>query len=119
MHRSRTDIPTLSRRQKTLKVDIPYRGSEGPLHLLVDSTGIKAEGEGEWFFLFSQFLIKYDEFKSPHYIFFSFLWVLIKHNKLLNAKEYIYETGSLSAICVFFQSFNEVFFSIFWHQSLG
>ena len=32
----------------TLKVSIPYRGSDGPLHLLVDSTGIKVEGEGEW-----------------------------------------------------------------------
>ena len=42
------DFSTLSRRQKTLKVNIPYRGSEGPLHLLVDSTGIKVEGEGEW-----------------------------------------------------------------------
>ena len=41
------DFSTLSRRQKTLKVNIPYRGSEGPLHLLVDSTGIKVEGEGE------------------------------------------------------------------------
>jgi transposase len=39
---------TLSRRQKTLAVNIPYRGSEGPLHLLIDSTGIKVEGEGEW-----------------------------------------------------------------------
>ena len=42
------DFSTLSRRQKTLKVHIPYRGSDGPLHLLVDSTGIKVEGEGEW-----------------------------------------------------------------------
>jgi hypothetical protein len=42
------DFSTLSRRQKTLKVNIPYRGSDGPLHLLVDSTGIKGEGEGEW-----------------------------------------------------------------------
>jgi hypothetical protein len=42
------DFSTLSRRQKTLKVNIPYRGSRGPLHLLVDSTGIKVEGEGEW-----------------------------------------------------------------------
>jgi len=42
------DFSTLSRRQKTLNVNIPYRGSEGPLHLLVDSTGIKVEGEGEW-----------------------------------------------------------------------
>jgi len=42
------DFSTLCRRQKTLPVVIPYRGSQGPLHLLVDSTGIKAEGEGEW-----------------------------------------------------------------------
>jgi hypothetical protein len=39
---------TLSRRQKTLKVNIPCRGSAGPLHLLIDSTGIKVEDEGEW-----------------------------------------------------------------------
>jgi hypothetical protein len=42
------NFSTLSRRQKTLKVNIPYRGSGGPLHLLIDSTGIKVEGEGEW-----------------------------------------------------------------------
>lgn len=42
------DFSTLSRRQRTLKVNIPYRGSGGLLHLLVDSTGIKVEGEGEW-----------------------------------------------------------------------
>ena len=42
------DFSTLSRRQKTLNVTIPYRGSKGQLHLLVDSTGIKVEGEGEW-----------------------------------------------------------------------
>ena len=42
------DFSTLSRRQKTLDVSIPYRGSKGALHLLVDSTGIKVEGEGEW-----------------------------------------------------------------------
>lgn len=42
------DFSMLSRRQKTLKVNIPYRGSDGPLHLLIDSTGIKVEGEGEW-----------------------------------------------------------------------
>ncbi len=42
------DFSTLCRRQKTLSVDIPYQGSKGPLHLLIDSTGIKAEGEGEW-----------------------------------------------------------------------
>lgn len=42
------DFSTLSRRQKTLAVNISNRGSKGPLHLLVDSTGIKVEGEGEW-----------------------------------------------------------------------
>ena len=42
------DFSTLCRRQKTLSVAIPYKGSAGPLHLLFDSTGIKAEGEGEW-----------------------------------------------------------------------
>jgi hypothetical protein len=42
------DFSTLSRRQKTLAVNIPYRGSQGALHLLIDSTGIKVEGEGEW-----------------------------------------------------------------------
>lgn len=42
------DFSTLCRRQRTLNVSLPYRGSRGPLHLLIDSTGIKAEGEGEW-----------------------------------------------------------------------
>jgi len=42
------NFSTLSRRRKTLNVNIPYRGSGGPLHLLIDSTGIKVEGEGEW-----------------------------------------------------------------------
>lgn len=41
------DFSTLSRLQKTLAVNIPYRGSKGPLHLLIDRTGIKADGEGE------------------------------------------------------------------------
>ena len=40
----------LSRRQKTLKVNIPNRGSEEPLHLLIDSTDIKGAGAGEWNF---------------------------------------------------------------------
>lgn len=42
------DFSTLCRRQRKLNVSIPYRGGAGPLNLLVDSTGIKAEGEGEW-----------------------------------------------------------------------
>jgi hypothetical protein len=37
------NFSTLPRRQKSLKVNIPYRGSAGPLHLLIDSTGIKVE----------------------------------------------------------------------------
>ncbi|MEB0222633.1 transposase, partial [Pseudomonas sp. AB12(2023)] len=39
---------TLCRRQKTLKVNLGGRASSGGLHLLVDSTGIKMTGEGEW-----------------------------------------------------------------------
>jgi hypothetical protein len=42
------DFSTLSRRQKYLKVKIPYRRNAQGLHLLVDSTGIKIQGEGEW-----------------------------------------------------------------------
>ena len=62
LHWTVPDFSTLSRRQKTLAVNLPYRGSRGPLHLLpplsghfcempcraVDSTGIKVEGESEW-----------------------------------------------------------------------
>ena len=42
------DFSTLCRRQKTLSVVIAYQGSAVPLHLLIDSIGNKAEGEGEW-----------------------------------------------------------------------
>ena len=42
------DYSTLCRRQKTMKVQIPYRRAGGPLNLLVDSTGIKFLGDGEW-----------------------------------------------------------------------
>lgn len=42
------DYTTLCRRQKHLKVQIPYRKASGTLHLLVDSTGVKFSGEGEW-----------------------------------------------------------------------
>ena len=42
------DFSTLSRRQKTIEVSIPYRPQTGALHLLIDSTGIKFRGEGEW-----------------------------------------------------------------------
>lgn len=40
------DYSTVCRRQKTLQVNISYRHSQGTLHLLVDSTGIKMLGEG-------------------------------------------------------------------------
>lgn len=43
------DFSTLCRRQNDPTVTIPHRPSTGALHLLVDSTGIKAMGEGEWF----------------------------------------------------------------------
>lgn len=39
---------TLCRRQKTLAIQIPYRRADDPLNLLVDSTGIKFLGDGEW-----------------------------------------------------------------------
>jgi IS5 family transposase len=42
------DYTTLCRRQKTLPVALGGRPSSGGLHLLVDSTGIKMMGEGEW-----------------------------------------------------------------------
>lgn len=42
------DYTTLCRRQKTLAVGLGGRHSSGGLHLLVDSTGIKMMGEGEW-----------------------------------------------------------------------
>lgn len=42
------DFSTVSRRQKTLRVQLPYRSSTTALDLLVDSTGIKFLGEGEW-----------------------------------------------------------------------
>ena len=42
------DFSTVSRRQKSLQVQLPYRASACALDLLVDSTGIKFLGEGEW-----------------------------------------------------------------------
>ncbi len=48
LDRAVPDVSTLSRRQKTLAVTIPYRGSRGPVHLRIDSTGLKVEAEGAW-----------------------------------------------------------------------
>ncbi len=42
------DFSTVCRRQKTLRVELSYQPSKSPLQLLVDSTGIKFLGEGEW-----------------------------------------------------------------------
>jgi hypothetical protein len=39
---------TLSRRQRDMTVAIPCRCRGEPLHLVVDSTGVKVPGEGEW-----------------------------------------------------------------------
>ena len=39
---------TLSRRAQDLRVALPVTSSGEPLHLVVDSTGVKLYGEGEW-----------------------------------------------------------------------
>src|SRR5688572_15750002 len=41
------DHTTLPKRSKTLKVKLPKQ-SRGPLNLVLDSTGLKIYGEGEW-----------------------------------------------------------------------
>lgn len=42
------DFSTLCKRQLGLNAQVPYTRSQGGLYLLVDSTGIKFLGEGEW-----------------------------------------------------------------------
>ncbi len=42
------DHTLLSRRAQTLTVQIPCRQRAGPIHVVVDSTGLKIHGEGEW-----------------------------------------------------------------------
>ena len=44
------DYTTLCKRQKQLAIKLPrtYRSSAEPLHIVVDSTGLKIYGEGEW-----------------------------------------------------------------------
>ena len=42
------DHTTLARRRKVLAVSLPRRRQTEPLHLVVDSTGVKLYGEGEW-----------------------------------------------------------------------
>ena len=42
------DHTTLSRRGRSLVIDLRAQLTSGPLHLLVDSSGLSAFGEGEW-----------------------------------------------------------------------
>ena len=42
------DYSTLSRRQADLTIALPVRPADGPIDLVVDSTGLKVYGEGEW-----------------------------------------------------------------------
>jgi IS5 family transposase len=42
------DYSTLSRRRGTLEVELPRVHQKEALHLVVDSTGVKVFGEGEW-----------------------------------------------------------------------
>jgi len=42
------DHTLLSRRAKTLTVQMPRHPRTGPIHVVVDSTGLKVYGEGEW-----------------------------------------------------------------------
>ncbi len=42
------DHTTLSRRSKDVDVPSPTRVNDGPIHLIVDSTGLKISGDGEW-----------------------------------------------------------------------
>ena len=42
------DFTTISKRAGDLFIDLPVRGSTGPIHIVIDSTGLKVYGEGEW-----------------------------------------------------------------------
>jgi len=42
------DHTTVSRRSKQLEIDLRLIAAKGPLHLVVDSTGLSIIGEGEW-----------------------------------------------------------------------
>ena len=42
------DHTTLSRRNKVVDVPCPTTAHDGPIHLIVDSTGLKISGAGEW-----------------------------------------------------------------------
>jgi len=42
------DYTTLCRRRRQLEVSLPRRARDELLHVVVDATGIKVYGEGEW-----------------------------------------------------------------------
>ena len=42
------DHTTLSRRHRSVQIPHLGRGHEGPLHLVIDSSGLKIFGDGEW-----------------------------------------------------------------------
>jgi len=42
------DYTTICKRMRHLLVDLPVRGSDGPIDIVIDSTGLKVYGEGEW-----------------------------------------------------------------------
>ena len=42
------DYSTICRRQRHIDITIGYQKSSGGFHLLIDSTGLKFLGEGEW-----------------------------------------------------------------------
>jgi IS5 family transposase len=42
------DYTTLCRRRRKLAVSLPRRAKDEPLHVVVDATGVKVYGEGEW-----------------------------------------------------------------------
>jgi hypothetical protein len=42
------DYSTLSRRAQSLELPAQPRATDGPIHLLVDSSGLKLGGPGEW-----------------------------------------------------------------------
>ena len=42
------DHSTVSRRLSSLKIELPVKKSESVRHIVIDSTGLKVYGEGEW-----------------------------------------------------------------------
>ena len=42
------DYTTLGKRSATLPVELPVQATGEPMHIVIDSTGLKIFGEGEW-----------------------------------------------------------------------